>query len=212
MAARLPVVVSQSIRREPRSVSCEENLITELLFTQGLDATLIGPLESIQIGSTDHLCLEGLKGPFALLSWGSVREVASQLARLSIQGGLADRDDNQVTIVEIKAPGVEGIDRRIDHYQLRTETLPSVWIDQIKQTLQSRDVKAFQIRMPTKITDSKPMVALKSDLPKAIIEKVVAKLVAKTTDFSKVVDLDQDEDEAWEHLDLLMDDLDQSNV
>lgn len=212
MAARLPVVVSQSVRREARSVSCEENLITELLFTQGLDATLIGPLESIQIGGTDHLCLEGLKGPFALLSWGSVSEVASELARLSIQGCLADRDDFQLPIVEIKVSGVGGITRRIDHYQLRTETLPSVWIDQIKQTLQSRDVKAFQIRMPIKITDRKPMIALESDLPQPNIEKVVVKFFAKPTDVSKVVDLDQDEDEAWEHLDLLMDDLDQSNI
>ena len=59
MAARLTVIVSQSARREGRLVDIEETLVTELMMSPGMDATLVGPLENIRPDSTDYLCLNG---------------------------------------------------------------------------------------------------------------------------------------------------------
>jgi len=50
----------------------------------GLDATLIADLKSIELDTTDHLCIEGLKGDFALASWESVEYVCEHLHRLGI--------------------------------------------------------------------------------------------------------------------------------
>jgi hypothetical protein len=84
MAVRIPVVVSQSERRAGSVADFEHELVTRLIFESGLDATLIADLKSIQLDTTDHLCIEGLKGDFALASWESPASVCQQLHRLGI--------------------------------------------------------------------------------------------------------------------------------
>jgi len=214
MAARIPVVVSQSVRREPAAVSCEENLITELLFTPGLDATLIGPLVNLQSGSTDHLCLEGLKGPFALITWGSASESQQQLSQLGIYGSIHDCDSQGLT--EFAIDGSPSNDRRrIDHYQLRSDTKPAYWIERLKRSLEIRDVRAFQIQLPSNSTG----LSLAPTNPR---DKVPYQLSARSLESknktasvpitnAKAIDLNSD-DEAWEHLDSLMDDLDRADL
>lgn len=209
MAARLPVVVSQSLRRDPSAVTCEEDLVTELLFTTGLDATLIGPLETIQAGSTDHLCLEGLKGPFALLTWGEVSKSRQELLRLGIHGSLCDRDSDSFSVVFIAESESMNHDRRIDHYQLRRETKPSHLIAQLKQTLVSQDVKAFQIQGIGKATPI-PLVS-KTASHGQRGDSAIDVVDVKSIEIPKLIELDSDE-EGWVHLDILMDDLDQADV
>ncbi|MEZ6074932.1 MAG: hypothetical protein R3C56_04410 [Pirellulaceae bacterium] len=67
MAARLTVVISQSSIRHSQATDAEERLLSELMMTAGLDATLIGALDNVQIDSTDYLCLSGL--PDNLSRW-----------------------------------------------------------------------------------------------------------------------------------------------
>ena len=84
MAIRIPVVISQHERRAGSIADYEEQLITRLVMENGLDATLIADLKSIELDTTDHLCIEGLKGDFALATWESPQYVCDHLHRLGI--------------------------------------------------------------------------------------------------------------------------------
>ncbi len=84
MANRIPVVISQHERRAGSIADYEEQLITRIVMESGLDATLIADLKSIELDTTDHLCIEGLKGDFALATWESAPYVCSHLHRLGI--------------------------------------------------------------------------------------------------------------------------------
>jgi hypothetical protein len=215
MAARLPVVISQSVRREPAAVNCEEQLITELLFTSGLDATLIGPLESIESGSTDHLCLEGLKGPFALLSWGSLSESQQQLTRLGIHGSIIDRDSDSLNKRAIETSGGQDPNRRIDFYRLNADRAGNYWIESLKKILEAQEVKAFSIQIQGK--PAKQTAVVSRALPNGPAERSPNETAAEKfavnepTVFLKTID-PNDEDEVWAHLDELVDDLDQADV
>jgi len=85
MAVRIPVVVSQSERRSGAMADYEEQLITHLIFENGLDATLVADLKSIGLDTTDHLCIEGLKGDFAIATWESKDYVCEHLHRLGVE-------------------------------------------------------------------------------------------------------------------------------
>lgn len=84
MANRIPVVISQHERRAGSIADYEEHLITRIVMESGLDATLVADLSSIEVDTTDHLCIEGLKGDFALATWESAPYVCSHLHRLGI--------------------------------------------------------------------------------------------------------------------------------
>lgn len=84
MAVRIPVVVTQNVRRSGAMADYEEKLITQLIFENGLDATLVADLKSIGIDTTDHLCIEGLKGDFAIATWESTEYVCEHLHRLGV--------------------------------------------------------------------------------------------------------------------------------
>lgn len=84
MAPRLSIVISQAPSNNANIAEIEQQIVTQLMFEPGLDATLIGHLSSIATGTTDHLCLEGIRGDFALLGWQTAQEAYEQLARLGI--------------------------------------------------------------------------------------------------------------------------------
>lgn len=217
MASRLPVVISQSIRREPVAVNCEEQLITELLFTNGLDATLIGPLETIEIGSTDHLCLEGFKGPFALLGWTSIAECKQQLVRLGVHGSILDRDANTSASQTLDAANQKDSNRRVDYFRLRPDREPKSWIDSLQKILEIREVKAFPIQLPVKpVQGPSPGPTITKPDNNATTKPVTLsgaaeRPVSRSQIFAKTIDPNE-EDEAWEHLDELVEDLDRSDV
>jgi hypothetical protein len=141
MAARIPVVVSQSVRRENIMIELEESLVTELMFTNGLDATLIGPLQHISLDSTDHLCLEGFKGPFALFTWGTASLCREQLSRLKIDGDVVDHGEGPLRSASF-GPRTT---RWIDHFQIDLSTPISTWVEALKQLLKSRETRTFSI-------------------------------------------------------------------
>ncbi len=216
MATRLPVVIAQSVRREPAAIHCEEQLITALLFTPGLDATLIGPLESIEPGSTDHLCLEGLKGRFGLLSWAPLMNSQQQLSRLGIHGTIIDRDSQSHEGRRIETTSGHDPNRRIDFYQLNADQVASIWIESLKTILETQEVKAFSIQIPGR-TLSQVGAVISREVPIPIQKRPANETVANNAAsnqpsvFAKSIDLD-DEDEVWAHLDELVDDLDQADV
>jgi hypothetical protein len=204
MASRLPVVVAQSAQRDPRAVNFEEQLITDLMFSNGLDATLIRPLAQVALDSTDHLCLEGFRGPFALLTWSPIADAAEHLSRLSIHGRLFDRESGSYLSSEQPANS-----RRIDHFQLKIGETTAHWLVQLTAILSSFEVKTFAI-------GSKAIghVSSKTE-PAAPISIMKKSEVASTGDLTNQpnqgLSLDEDE-ENWSHLDDLLDNFDEAEV
>lgn len=84
MAPRLSIVISQAPSNNANVAEIEQQIVTKLMFEPGLDAMLIGHLSTIAVGTTDHLCLEGIRGDFALLGWQPAQEAYQQLARLGV--------------------------------------------------------------------------------------------------------------------------------
>ncbi|MEY4568327.1 MAG: hypothetical protein RLY14_3297 [Planctomycetota bacterium] len=84
MAPRLSIVISQAPSNNANVAEIEQQIVTKLMFEPGLDAMLIGHLNAIAVSTTDHLCLEGIRGDFALLGWQPAQEAYEQLARLGI--------------------------------------------------------------------------------------------------------------------------------
>lgn len=84
MAPRLSIVISQAPSHDTSVTELEQTLVTALMFEPGMDPMLIGHLEGIATGSTDHLCLEGIRGDFVLLGWTTTQAAYDHLARLGI--------------------------------------------------------------------------------------------------------------------------------
>lgn len=91
MATRLPVLIAQHTRTSGQESKIEERLIEPLLMAKGIDLSMVQALESIEPGGTDQLCLQGILGSCALVSWLAPQEVARHLDRLAIPGELFSR-------------------------------------------------------------------------------------------------------------------------
>jgi len=145
MAIRIPVVISQHERRSGSVADYEEQLITRIVIESGLDATLIADLKSIQVDTTDHLCIEGLKGDFALATWESTQYVCDHLHRLGIpsleiipvDGGAVSRSGNA------SVPP-----KKIFLVALAATTSIEATIKSLKDLLLSRSTPVFAIGAP----------------------------------------------------------------
>ena len=68
--------------RHSRASDVEEALLTELMMTPGLDATLVGSLDGVQLDSTDYLCLSSFSQNLALVASLDVADGARHWERL----------------------------------------------------------------------------------------------------------------------------------
>ena len=156
MAIRIPVVISQHERRSGSIADYEEQLITRIVMESGLDATLIADLKSIELDSTDHLCLEGLKGDFALATWESSHYVCSHLHRLGIPS---------VEIIPVDGSpktksGGAGLEpsKKILLISLATNTGVDVTIQTLKDVLLARSTPVFSLGAPIRRNEPVPPV------------------------------------------------------
>ena len=146
MAIRIPVVISQHERRSGSIADYEEQLITRIVMENGLDATLIADLKSIELDTTDHLCLEGLKGDFALATWESSHYVCNHLHRLGIPS---------VEIIPVDGSpktqsGDAGVQpsKKILFISLATNISVDVTIKTLKDVLLARSTPVFSLGAP----------------------------------------------------------------
>jgi hypothetical protein len=147
MAVRLPVVVSQHISRQSCYTDAEESLVTLLLFENGLDATLIGPLSQISLDSTDHLCIQGLKGDFVLVNWDASQDSLVQLARL----GLAPVDVVPMSGASKLSSQTESNPakpKRVYHYEMKLGMQTEATIAELKKLLQQISVPLVSLGAP----------------------------------------------------------------
>ena len=145
MAIRIPVVISQHERRAGSIADYEEQLITRLVMENGLDATLIADLKSIELDTTDHLCIEGLKGDFALATWENAQYVCDHLHRLGIStleiipvDGSQKSQSGDVTLPA----------KKIFMISLATNMPIDTTIASLKDLLVSRSTPVFSIGTP----------------------------------------------------------------
>jgi hypothetical protein len=200
MAVRIPVVVSQHERRSGTFADYEEKLVTRLIFENGLDATLVSDLRSIAHDTTDHLCIEGLKGDFALATWESPEYVCQHLHRLGFPA--------------IELLPVDGSPKRTSNQDgSRPKTIflvslsVSASIDQtikiLKELREARSTPVFSIGSTPKRTPN--VVSHVSPLPKNPQDSTVAS-ESVSVPLAALVVHDQDD---FPNIDQLMNDLDQ---
>jgi hypothetical protein len=207
VAPRLTVIVSQSATRDGRSVDTEETLVAELMMTPGLDATLIGALEKVSTDSTDFLCLSSFQHNFAFISWLDEATVAAQWERLGLAG----------TVARPGASNGHHRKPRIYYLPLTHATTVADILAQLEQLQRERSVKTVGIQLgptasPSRAASSS-LAASAGGLP--VIQpsqptRTPAASLPPPASHSSAHPLsdDEDEDEEWEELDRLVDDLD----
>src|SRR5882672_7882238 len=86
MAKRIAVVVSQGQSASPAKRQLEEDIISALLFEQGLDLVIIPHLYDLKPDGTGMLALNGIMGNMIVLSWLYERGARWTLDRFGIRG------------------------------------------------------------------------------------------------------------------------------
>ena len=197
MAARLTVVISQSSIRHSQATDAEERLLSELMVTPGLDATLIGSLDNVQIDSTDYLCLSGFASQrLALISALSLEEVAEHWARLQLGG--------QVVQVGQASSTTE---RRIYYFSLSSNIEST--LTQLRQLHSDQSVKTVDVLLPlgniassresgSNPSGSQPSPPARTSLPAAAIP---VQAVGQRQPM-------EESEQQWPDLDRLVDDFD----
>ena len=151
MAKRIAVVVSQGQSASPAKRQLEEDIISALLFEQGLDLVIIPHLYDLKPDGTGMLALNGIMGNMIVLSWLYERGIRWTLDRFGIRGkeGLtlikSDDDDEEEDEDAEKEAAANGdakervIDtrdlpnRRIYCLDLRIHEKAQVYIDEVKR-------------------------------------------------------------------------------
>jgi hypothetical protein len=85
----MTVVISQTNNRGSSAADFEEQLLTEIMFQPNLDAVLIGPLERLNAGGTDELCLSQLPAGSILLGWLGESQAAQCLSEAGVDWRLS---------------------------------------------------------------------------------------------------------------------------
>ncbi len=210
MASRLTVIVSQSSSRDSQQADLEETLIAELMMAPGLDATLIGPLESIRADSTDLLCLKSFNHTVSLVSWLDAQSVAEHWSRLGLPGSLVFQRDQ----LDNGSSGQSSL--RVHSFQIRIQDGHQAILEQLRQLQKDRAVRTVTISLDPPV-QARPFLSVDApsvesprlpiDHPKSVVP---ADQQHETSAVSHAVDhehVDSDEDQDWQQLDRLVDDL-----
>lgn len=217
MAIRIPVVISQHERRAGSIADYEEQLITRIVMESRMDATLVADLKSIAIDTTDHLCIEGLKGDFVLATWESPEYVCEHLLRLGISSLEIIPVDGGPKV--IGGPVHSGSTKKIFLVALITSDPIDATIAKLKRLLESRTIQVFAIGAPihrvkpaselapNPVGITAPIVVQPtfSPLPNANLRVNLLTVPSHAT----MVDV---ADESFPNIDQLMDDLDKFEI
>src|SRR3954470_23774310 len=148
MAKRIAVVVSQGQSASPAKRQLEEDIISALLFEQGLDLVIIPHLYDLKPDGTGMLALNGIMGNMIVLSWLYERGARWTLDRFGIRGneGLTlikpDDDEDEDAEKEASADGdhkervIDTRDlpnRRIYCLDLRIHDKAQVYIEEVRR-------------------------------------------------------------------------------
>ena len=216
MAVRIPVVISQHERRSGSIADYEEQLITRIVMESGLDATLIAELNSIELETTDHLCIEGLKGDFALATWESPQYVCTHLHRLGIPAvEIIPMDGSSKTI-----SGDVGLQpsKKIILISLSTTMNVDATIKMLKDLLAARSTPVFSIGAPIHRGKPVPMSPEMPEQPRrqkatsADMPSEIGRHSKNRVELSRPMVSVISEEADFPNIDQLMDELDQFEI
>ena len=80
------LVFSQSTSATVVHREFEEELVAVLVMQDRVDVSLVGDIADMEDGSTDALCIEGVRGDMLCASWHAVDAALQYLNRLSVVG------------------------------------------------------------------------------------------------------------------------------
>jgi hypothetical protein len=145
LAVRLSVVMVHSPPPSAVAQRKAEQIVGELIGRPGIDLTLVGPLRSLTVNSTDRLTLESLTGDVAVLDWSSPIEIAQSLASIGFTGHRAPHRDDPDAPRERPDRS-----RRIYAFDLSSFRDATSAIDSLEKLKAEREVRTFSLSPTTK--------------------------------------------------------------
>ena len=156
MAKRLSVIVSQSQSANPAKRKLEEDIVTALLFENGIDVTVIPDLYHLKPDGTAMLALQGVTGDMVVMSWMYERGARWILDRNQICGHEGqtllireDDEDEDESGEEDEKPRVietrEIPNRKIYTIDLRVSDSSDEYIAEIKRIANEGATKVVEL-------------------------------------------------------------------
>lgn len=144
MAVRLPLIISQPPRRNSAATDVTEALVTEAMLTSGIDANLIGGLDVIAAGSTDHLCLQGNNRNLALAGWLPIEQAVREWQRLGLDGRLIDVSLDGASAESNQRPS-QSQQRSVYYFLLTPTTNAGQLLKRCRELADSQQVQLVQM-------------------------------------------------------------------
>jgi hypothetical protein len=210
MATRLPVLIAQHFRTSGQESKIEERLIEPLLMAKGIDLSMVQALEGIEPGGTDQLCLQGILGSCALVSWLAPMEVARHLDRLTIPGELLNRlpDHPPVPLVREAATPMTN-PRRIHLFSL-LDWAPEPLVEALRSLCTSWNTAV--VSLPIRPLAGDILKEVRMSAPGATDSTTLPKVASAPLALSDSRGSEELNDEDEAALDRLLDQLDDSGI
>ncbi len=166
MARRISVVLSQAPAAGADSRQLDEALIAELMFEQGIDASVVPHLARLTEGTTGLLCLEGIKGDFVLLTWMEPDTARTMLAQRGIRGRVGrtlDGGSGEEVLPEHVA--ASPFDRKIYILQLQAGSSTTHYLREIRRIRDEAQLRTFGLEPLGSSPASEPAPNLLAEQP-----------------------------------------------
>ena len=211
------VVISQSATNQPQLRDYEEQLVAYLLLEARCEVNLIPDLNILDQDSTGLLCLEGIKGDMALLSWNEPAGAHALLESHGIHGRLGGAPFSakpEALPPEELGPGVyDAMQRSVHHLQLDLQYSGKHYEAHIKGLTRDSAIKTVSLDgLPAPSTAgvaNDPHEALEPTVAGPVESESSAPSVAPVPKRSSLYQEDEPDDG---ELDALIDRLDESDL
>ena len=166
MAKRLSVVLSQSQSKNPQKRQLEEDIITGLMFQNGVEVSVVPHLYDLKGESTGMLALHGISGDLVVISWLYSRAAHWILDRNDIRGKAGtilldypdDVDEDDEEFLEDEAEDKERVlnskpipNRSIFCLDFRVSEKPQDFIDEILRIQKELSVNVVNIGLGSNV-------------------------------------------------------------
>jgi len=99
----MKLLLSQSHRNDPKRRNTEQELVASLLMQHRIEVILVEDLAKLENDSTDALCIRGIRGDMLVVAWHQAASCIESLRRLGIAGKF-DGDVETTTDLPIALP------------------------------------------------------------------------------------------------------------